>query len=76
MSHPTVNQRAAVRLLQDAFNFVVETQQDNIAAAAALIVASMESGGIIQVFGTGHSRASRWRSRGAPAASSRPTRSR
>ena len=56
MSHPTVNQRAAVRLLQDAFNYVVETQQDNIAAAAQLVVAGFESGGIIQVFGTGHSR--------------------
>ena len=56
MSHPTVNQRAAVRLLQDAFNYVVETQQDNIAAAAELVVAGFESGGIIQVFGTGHSR--------------------
>ena len=56
MSHPTVNQRTAVRLLQDAFNYVVETQQDNIAAAAELVVAAFESGGIIQVFGTGHSR--------------------
>jgi uncharacterized phosphosugar-binding protein len=56
MSHPTVNQRTAVRLLQDAFNYVVETQQDNIAAAAELVVAGFEAGGIIQVFGTGHSR--------------------
>ena len=56
MSHPTVNQRTAVRLLQDAFNYVVETQQDNIAAAAELVVAAFEAGGIIQVFGTGHSR--------------------
>jgi uncharacterized phosphosugar-binding protein len=56
MSHPTVNQRTAVRLLQDAFNYVVETQQDNVAAAAELVVAAFEAGGIIQVFGTGHSR--------------------
>ncbi len=56
MTHPTVNQRTAVRLLQDAFNYVVETQQDNIAAAAQLVVASFDAGGIIQVFGTGHSR--------------------
>ncbi len=56
MSHPTVNQRAAVRLLQDAFNFVVETQQGNIEDAARIVADSLESGGIIQVFGTGHSR--------------------
>jgi uncharacterized phosphosugar-binding protein len=56
MSHPTVNQRAAVRLLQNAFNEVVETQQDNIQKAAELVVESLEAGGIIQVFGTGHSR--------------------
>src|SRR3954451_6102639 len=56
MSHPTVNQRAAVRLLQDAFNSVVETQQDNIAAAARLVADALTRDGIIQVFGTGHSR--------------------
>jgi uncharacterized phosphosugar-binding protein len=56
MSHPTINQRAAVRVLQDAFNYVVETQQDNIEEAAKLVVAAFEAGGIIQVFGTGHSR--------------------
>lgn len=56
MSHPTINQRAAVRVLQNAFNYVVETQQDNIAEAAKLVVAAFGAGGIIQVFGTGHSR--------------------
>jgi uncharacterized phosphosugar-binding protein len=56
MSHPTINQHAAVRLLQDAFNTVVETQQDNISAAAALVVDALAADGIIQVFGTGHSR--------------------
>ncbi|HET9647890.1 MAG TPA: SIS domain-containing protein [Microlunatus sp.] len=56
MSHPTINQRAAVRLLQNAFNYVVETQQGNIAEAAELVAASLQAGGIIQVFGTGHSR--------------------
>ncbi len=56
MSHPTINQRTAVRVLQDAFNYVVETQQDNIAAAARLVSAGFETDGIIQVFGTGHSR--------------------
>ena len=56
MSHPKINQRAAVRLLQDAFNTVVQTQQDNIAAAAALVVESLAADGVLQVFGTGHSR--------------------
>ncbi|MET1007876.1 MAG: SIS domain-containing protein [Propionibacteriaceae bacterium] len=56
MSHPQINQRTAVRLLQDAFNRVVETQQQNIAAAADLVVESLAADGVIQVFGTGHSR--------------------
>jgi len=56
MSHPKINQRAAVRLLQDAFNTVVQTQQDNISAAAQLVVESLAADGVLQVFGTGHSR--------------------
>jgi uncharacterized phosphosugar-binding protein len=56
MSHARINQRTAVRLLQDAFNSVVETQQDAIAAAARLVVASLADDGVVQVFGTGHSR--------------------
>ncbi|MCW2802830.1 MAG: hypothetical protein QOF52_70 [Propionibacteriaceae bacterium] len=56
MSHPRINQQTAVHLLQDAFNKVVETQQPNIAAAADLVVQSLNAGGVIQVFGTGHSR--------------------
>lgn len=56
MSHPRINQQTAVGLLQDAFNRVVETQQDNIAAAARLVVEALNDDGVIQVFGTGHSR--------------------
>ena len=56
MSHHTINQQTAVRLLQDAFNRVVESQQANISAAAGLVVQSLTAGGVIQVFGTGHSR--------------------
>ncbi|GAA2091841.1 sugar isomerase domain-containing protein [Microlunatus panaciterrae] len=56
MSHPRINQKTAVQLLQDAFNKVVETQQDNISEAAKLIVQQLGKNGIIQVFGTGHSR--------------------
>jgi uncharacterized phosphosugar-binding protein len=57
MSQTNIDQRTAVQLLQDAFNAVVETQQDNIAAAASLVVESLAADGVIQVFGTGHSRA-------------------
>jgi uncharacterized phosphosugar-binding protein len=56
MSHPQINQGTAVRLLQQAFSTVVETQQDNIAAAADLVVESLTADGVVQVFGTGHSR--------------------
>lgn len=56
MSDPVVNQQTAVRLLSEAFTTVVETQQGNIAAAARLVVESLVAGGVIQVFGTGHSR--------------------
>lgn len=55
MSDP-VNQQTAARRLRAAFDAVVDTQQPAIAAAAALVVASLRAGGIIQVFGTGHSR--------------------
>ncbi len=56
MSHPNINQQTAVELLQQAFTHVVETQQDAIAAAARLVVESLDQDGVIQVFGTGHSR--------------------
>lgn len=47
----------AVRVLRQAFDRVVETQRDAVAAAADLIAAAIPEGGIVQVFGTGHSRA-------------------
>lgn len=56
MSHPSVNQQTAAELLREAFAKVVDTQQDQIAAAAQLVVASLTAGGVLQVFGTGHSR--------------------
>jgi uncharacterized phosphosugar-binding protein len=56
MTHPRINQRTAAHLLQDAFTTVVDRQQDNIAAAAGLVAESLLAGGVIQVFGTGHSR--------------------
>ena len=56
MSHPTINQQTAARVLRAAFDKVVESQQGQISAAAALVVQSLTAGGVIQVFGTGHSR--------------------
>ena len=56
MSHPSVNQQTAARVLREAFDKVVDSQQERIAAAAALVVESLTAGGVIQVFGTGHSR--------------------
>jgi uncharacterized phosphosugar-binding protein len=48
---------AAVRILRGAFGRVVGTQRQPIAAAARLIADAIPAGGIVQVFGTGHSRA-------------------
>lgn len=56
MSHADVNMATAASLLRDAFEKVVDSQQEQIAAAAALVVESLTAGGVIQVFGTGHSR--------------------
>jgi len=56
MSHADVNMQTAASLLRDAFEKVVDSQQEQIAAAAALVVESLTAGGVIQVFGTGHSR--------------------
>jgi uncharacterized phosphosugar-binding protein len=56
VTHPEINQQAAARILQEAFSHVVETQTEAIGAAARLIADGLGVGGIIQVFGTGHSR--------------------
>ncbi|WP_375424764.1 sugar isomerase domain-containing protein [uncultured Friedmanniella sp.] len=56
MGDRTVNQQTAAQRLRAAFDAVVETQQPAIAAAADLVVASLRAGGVVQVFGTGHSR--------------------
>ena len=52
----SINQQRAADLLRAAFDEVVSTQQDNIGRAAQLVFGSLTAGGIIQVFGTGHSR--------------------
>lgn len=51
-----INQQHAAALLRGAFDRVVNTQQENIAAAAGLVVDSLRADGVVQVFGTGHSR--------------------
>src|SRR3954452_19184734 len=56
MSHPSINQQNAAAVLRAAVDRVVSSQQENIAAAAELVVDSLRSDGVVQVFGTGHSR--------------------
>lgn len=56
MSHPEINQKLAAALLREAVDVVVDTQQDSIAAAARLVADSVAAGGVVHVFGTGHSR--------------------
>jgi uncharacterized phosphosugar-binding protein len=51
-----VGQIACARLMQAAVERVIATQTGNIAAAAGLVVEAIQAEGIIQVFGTGHSR--------------------
>ena len=56
MSHESVNQQTAAAVLSEAVRKVATTQQEPIAAAARLLAASVANGGVVQVFGTGHSR--------------------
>jgi uncharacterized phosphosugar-binding protein len=56
VSHPTINMRTAATVLRGAFDKVVDSQQGAIGVAAQLVVQSLTAGGVIQVFGTGHSR--------------------
>ncbi len=46
----------AARTLDEATRGLVSTQSGNIAAAAELVVSAIDAGGIVQVFGTGHSK--------------------
>lgn len=56
MSHERVNQQTAAATLSEAVRQVIATQQDAIAAGAAILAAAVGKGGVVQVFGTGHSR--------------------
>ncbi|GLY83776.1 SIS domain-containing protein [Actinoallomurus iriomotensis] len=51
-----VGQQACAEIMRDAVDRVIETQVDNIAAAAELVTKSLLADGVIQMFGTGHSR--------------------
>jgi uncharacterized phosphosugar-binding protein len=51
-----IGQQACAAIMRDAVDRVIETQVDNIAAAAELITKSLLADGVIQMFGTGHSR--------------------
>lgn len=51
-----IDQRSAVEVMQAATDRLVATQSSAITAAAALIADAIRHDGIIQTFGTGHSR--------------------
>ncbi len=57
MSHPTVNLAAAAEQAQRVIDQVVATQTATIRKAAEIIADSLANDGVIQAFGTGHSRA-------------------
>lgn len=57
MSHPSVNLAAAAEQAQRVVAQVIATQTGNIRQAAELIAHALANDGIIQAFGTGHSRA-------------------
>ncbi len=56
MSHKGVSQQTAAAVLSDAVQKVISTQQEAIAAGAAILAESVSKSGVVQVFGTGHSR--------------------
>jgi uncharacterized phosphosugar-binding protein len=53
---PEVDQLACARLMKAAAERVTQTQTEQIGAAAQLVIDAILRDGIIQVFGTGHSR--------------------
>ena len=58
MTHPTVqHSQPALEVLQGAIDRVTATQHDAIRAAAALGATALAGDGILQAFGTGHSKA-------------------
>ena len=57
MTHPTVQPLPALDVLQRAIDRVTATQHDAIRAAATLGATALAGDGILQAFGTGHSKA-------------------
>jgi uncharacterized phosphosugar-binding protein len=53
---PEINQLASARIMRAALDRVIETQTDQIREAAELVAAAIRNEGIMQIFGTGHSR--------------------
>ncbi len=51
-----VDQTTCAAIMRSAFEKVVQTQASNIKSAADLVAEALRNDGIIQVFGTGHSR--------------------
>lgn len=51
-----IDQNACADVMRGAVDRVIDTQRDNIHAAAELIAAALLDDGVIQMFGTGHSR--------------------
>ena len=51
-----IDQAACAAVMRAAVDRVIATQADNIHAAAELVAASLLADGVIQMFGTGHSR--------------------
>jgi uncharacterized phosphosugar-binding protein len=56
VTNPTIDRPAALGVLQDAMDRVVATQRAAISEAARLCTGALTGAGIIQAFGTGHSR--------------------
>jgi uncharacterized phosphosugar-binding protein len=51
-----IDQSACADVMRGAVDKVIDTQRDNIHAAAELMAAALLDDGVIQMFGTGHSR--------------------
>lgn len=51
-----IDQSACADVMRSAFDKVIDTQRENISAAAERVAAALLDDGVIQMFGTGHSR--------------------
>jgi uncharacterized phosphosugar-binding protein len=51
-----IDQSSCAEVMRAAVDKVIDTQHANIHAAAELVAAALQNDGVIQMFGTGHSR--------------------